>query len=74
MTVCEIDVCKHVRGLSSSAAHPLPLPIIRPFRIIVSLAGLSQESLPEILCDAEAEYARRGGWERVFPCPEEPLR
>ena len=37
-------------------------------------AGMAASDLPEILCDAEAEYSRLGGWERVFPCPEEPTR
>ena len=39
-----------------------------------NLAGMAAADLPEILCDAEAEYSRLGGWERVFPCPEEPTR
>jgi hypothetical protein len=32
------------------------------------------EALPSFIRDAEAEYARRGAWERVFPCTAAPTR
>lgn len=37
-------------------------------------AGLPPDQLPDIVIEAEAEYARRRGWQRVFPCPSDPCR
>eukprot|EP00198_Chlamydomonas_reinhardtii_P008263 XP_001697600.1 predicted protein [Chlamydomonas reinhardtii] len=36
--------------------------------------SLSPAELPDIVLEAEAEMARRGSWQRVFPCQEDPTR
>jgi hypothetical protein len=45
-----------------------------PGNSVLPAAGLQPDQLPDIVIEAEAEYSRRRGWERVFPCPEDPRR
>ncbi|GLC44290.1 Tubulin polyglutamylase ttll5 [Pleodorina starrii] len=40
----------------------------------IDLSALSPAELPEVVLEAEAELARKGSWQRVFPCEEEPTR
>lgn len=40
----------------------------------MDFASISQDRLPDVIVEMEAEYQRKGGWERVFPCVEDPLR
>ena len=40
----------------------------------IKFSELSAEQLPEVIREAEAEHERRGGWQRVLPCSDEPNR
>ena len=40
----------------------------------VNFSGITPDRLPDIIVEMEAEYERMGGWERVFPCVEDPMR
>ena len=40
----------------------------------IKFSELSAEQLPEVIREAEAEHNRRGGWQRVLPCSDEPSR
>ncbi|KXZ45141.1 TTL8 protein [Gonium pectorale] len=40
----------------------------------VDFTDLAPGQLPDIVLEAEAEMARRGSWQRVFPCEEDPGR
>lgn len=36
--------------------------------------GIPPHLLPEVVIEAEAEDARRRGWQRVFPCTQQPMK
>lgn len=40
----------------------------------LDFGSMAAKDLPDVVVEAEAENERRGSWQRVFPCPEEPLR
>ncbi|GIL87357.1 hypothetical protein Vretimale_1604 [Volvox reticuliferus] len=40
----------------------------------IEFTTLSPAELPDVVLEAEAEMARRGSWQRVFPCEDEPTR
>ncbi|EFJ39822.1 hypothetical protein VOLCADRAFT_108470 [Volvox carteri f. nagariensis] len=40
----------------------------------IDFTALNPAELPEVVLEAEAEMARKGSWERVFPCEEDPAR
>lgn len=39
-----------------------------------SFCGTPPEALPEVIRETEAEFSRRGRWQRAFPCPLDPSR
>ena len=61
---------------TAGPADPEALPARLAIAQAASLdfAGLPAEQLPEVIREAEAEHSRRGGWQRVLPCSEEPTR
>jgi hypothetical protein len=42
--------------------------------LALDMSRLTASQLPELVCETIAEHRRRRGWQRVFPCPEEPER
>lgn len=66
-----------VAGAGGSAAGPRPPPQVpRTIREAeqLDLRGLPPEQLPDVVVEAEAEFARKRGWERVFPAEKDPCR
>ena len=52
----------------------LPARLAMQHAATIKFSELSAEQLPEVIREAEAEHQRRGGWQRVLPCSDEPSR
>jgi len=60
----------------NSAAAMAPAAPPRTVRDVaeLDLSRMSAMQLPDVVRETIAEHIRRRGWQRVFPCPEEPDR
>ncbi|GFR40319.1 hypothetical protein Agub_g857 [Astrephomene gubernaculifera] len=61
-------------GAAAAAAAAAVQPRTLQELDTIDFSMLSPAELPDIVLDAEAEMARRGSWQRVFPCEEDPGR
>lgn len=62
--------CEYFKGVAAlKAATP-----IKNISVDYDFSEVKPEHLPEFIAESEAEYKRRCGWQRVFPCPEAPMR
>lgn len=58
------------------AAGPVGVCVVRTIQDAEAFdfSGLQAAALPEAVRETVAEYRRRGGFQRVVPCPEDPGR
>ena len=76
----EVEARKQARltglptGREAPQQHQVAMPKTVKEAEEMDFTSISQDRLPDIIIEMEAEYERRRGWERAFPCVEDPLK